>query len=321
MSSKFSNPLRYPGSKSAFIDEFSEYVKANNLVGREIVEPYAGSASISLGLLHKNLISSAVLIERDPLIFSFWFCVFHRTENLIRAIENLTVNLDTWHSFEKYRKFDKFKENEVSTFGDDEVLSLGLAGLFFNRTNFSGVLHAGPIGGKNQKSEYSVDCRFNKKDIIKRINTISKLANKVSIHFGDAIQALKDSNDLDNSNRFFYIDPPYYVQGQKLYRYHYKLSDHKRLAEVLTDAKYSWVLSYDNHHVIEHFYSDFDKITRDFRYSSRNPKQEKELLITNIENWVQKITAPIEYQNIDKKQNIQPPIVSSDVTVNDMSTA
>jgi DNA adenine methylase len=313
MTIKFSNPLRYPGSKSGFIEEFSQYVKTNNLVGKEIVEPYAGSASIALGLLHKGLVSSAVLIERDPLIFSFWFCVFHKTDALINAIEHLNINLDTWHSFEKYRDIDEIE--------DDQLLSIGLAGLFFNRTNFSGVLHAGPIGGKGQKSEYSVDCRFNKKDIIKRIILISKMSDKVSVHFGDAIAALKDANELDNSNRFFYIDPPYYVQGQKLYRYHYKLSDHKRLAESLTEAKYKWVLSYDNHHVIEHFYSDFDKITRDFRYSSRSPKQEKELLITNIDGWIQPTSLYKKNDVIHIENDILTFGEASEISVDQLSTA
>ena len=283
MTQKFSNPLRYPGSKSGFIEEFSEYVKTNNLEGKQIVEPYAGSASISLGLLQKGLVSSAILIERDPLIFAFWHCVFFRTDELIAGIEGLDISLDTWHEFEQFKKMDaSLPEN---------ILPLGLAGIFFNRTNFSGVLHAGPIGGKSQTSEYAVDCRFNKKDIIKRISIIAKLADRVSVFFGDAIQAIQDANNSDNSNRFFYVDPPYYKQGQKLYRYHYKIRDHKLLCDALTEARFPWILSYDNHHVIEHFYSDFDQITRNFRYSSRSPKQEKELLITNINGWVQSIEA------------------------------
>lgn len=274
MKTKFLNPLRYPGSKSAFIDDFSELVRSNNLSGLEIVEPYAGSASISLGLLFKGLVSSATLVERDPLVYSFWYCVFNRTTELVQAIKDLDVSLDTWHKLTKYRDLDGVD-------GED-VLALGVAGLFFNRTNFSGVLHAGPIGGQSQGSAYAVDCRFNKADLIKRIETVSSLADRISVHFGDAIQTLEKANGEDNENRFFYVDPPYYKQGRKLYRYHYSLSQHKDLANALSQANFRWILSYDNHPVIEHFYSDFIQISTGFRYSSRKPKQEHELVITNI---------------------------------------
>lgn len=278
MKPKLINPLRYPGSKSSFVEEFSEYIKSNKLVGKSIVEPYAGSSSISLGMLHKELIPSAILIERDPLIYAFWHCVFSRTDELVNLIENLQVNLETWYSMEKYRKFDIPDHKDI--------LAIGLAGLFFNRTNFSGVLHAGPIGGKTQTSAYPVNCRFNKSDIIKRILGIAKFSNQVQVVFGDAIEYLKKANSEDNSNRFFYIDPPYYKQGNKLYRYHYDLIKHKLLADTLTDSNFQWILSYDKHHVIEHFYEQFNRITRDFRYSSHSPKKEKELLITNISGWL-----------------------------------
>jgi len=302
MKGKFSNPLRYPGSKSGFIEEFAEYVKTNNLSGKEIVEPYAGSASISLGLIHKGVVPSAILFERDPLVFAFWHCVFNKTDELINAIGDLPITLDTWNELDQFRKMD-----EVSP---EHILALGLAGLFFNRTNFSGVLHAGPIGGKLQLSDYAVDCRFNKKDIIKRLLSIAKMSGQVSIFFGDAIKALTDANNADNANRFFYVDPPYYKQGQKLYRYHYKLADHKRLADALSEANFQWILSYDNHHVIEHFYADFDKITRDFRYSSRSPKQEKELLITNIAGWIQPLR-PQENAKPKVSRKYLPAIVGS----------
>jgi DNA adenine methylase len=276
--SKFLNPLRYPGSKAAFVDEFSEYIKLNGLTGRQIVEPYAGSASISLGLVLNGTASSAILVERDPLVYSFWYCVFYRTCELIASITELEISLRTWHEFDRLR--------EVDDIAGQNLLELGLAGLFFNRTNFSGVIHAGPIGGQSQGSDYAVDCRFNKVDLIKRIRAAAKLADRVEIYFGDAVKALRDANNADNENRFFYIDPPYYKQGKKLYRYHYNDTAHKLLADTLSEATYPWILSYDNHHVIEHHYASFHRITKNFRYSSRVAKQEKELLITNVEDWI-----------------------------------
>ena len=45
------SPLRYPGGKADFVDTFHKILVASNHHGLPIVEPYAGSAAISLGLL------------------------------------------------------------------------------------------------------------------------------------------------------------------------------------------------------------------------------------------------------------------------------
>lgn len=271
---KILNPLRYPGSKAGFVDEIKSFLLENGLVDHQIVEPYAGSASMSLGLLAEGVVSSAILFERDPLVYAFWHCVFYRTEELIDALTAVEVTMATWHDFARFKEFDNV--------ADCDLVEMGLAGLFFNRTNFSGVIHAGPIGGQDQSSAYSLGCRFNKVDLIKRIRFAASFADRVEVYFGDALKAMLDANNDENTNRLFYVDPPYYKQGRKLYRYHYTFTDHKKLSEVLINAQYKWVLSYDNHPVIDHLYSDFKRVTKPFRYSSRAPKNEHELVITNV---------------------------------------
>jgi DNA adenine methylase len=186
---------------------------------------------------------------------------------------------------------------QVDDVAGHDLLELGVAGLFFNRTNFSGVIHAGPIGGQSQGSDYAVDCRFNKQDLVKRICTAASYRDQIQVFFGDAVAALTDANNDENSNRFFYVDPPYYKQGKKLYRYHYSDTAHKQLAATLSSAHYDWILSYDHHHVIEHFYAGFKRITKSFRYSSRVAKQEKELLITNIEGWIDGLQCKLAFDD------------------------
>ena len=285
---KMLNPLRYPGSKAGFVSEIRDFLIANDLVGRQIVEPYAGSASMSLGLLADGVVSSAMLFERDPLVYAFWYSVFYHTDDLINAINAVDVSMATWHEFGSFKEYDSpVIEN---------IVEMGLAGLFFNRTNFSGVIHAGPIGGQDQSSAYDVGCRFNKNDLIKRIKFAASFSKNIEVYFGDAVTALTDANTVDNSNRFYYVDPPYYKQGKKLYRYYYTFSDHKKLADVLGSATFDWVLSYDNHPIIEHLYSDFVRVTKPFRYSSKAPKNEHELLITNV--GVQALNLCVKNENL-----------------------
>ncbi|WP_192881119.1 MULTISPECIES: hypothetical protein [unclassified Photorhabdus] len=69
-----------------------------------------------------------------------------------------SVTIEEWH---KQREIQNNKDN----YNDFE---LGFSSFFLNRTNRSGIiLKAGVIGGGvEQKSKYSLDCRFNKKGLI-----------------------------------------------------------------------------------------------------------------------------------------------------------
>ena len=269
------SPLRYPGSKATFFNVALRFIETYGLHDKEIVEPYAGSGIISLSLVSSGVIKRATLIERDPLIYAFWKAVFEHTDTLISSIEEISVDIDTWHEFRSYLKCDT-PENQ-------QIPDLALACLFLNRTNFSGILHSGPVGGQNQNSKYKIDCRFNKKEIISRIQRISLLKDAVFVVFDDALQFLHASNAKNNSNCFFYIDPPYFKQGRKLYRYNYKIVDHKRLSDILRNANFPWILSYDKHEFIELLYDDFLKTHQSFRYMTKTPKNENELVITNMQ--------------------------------------
>jgi DNA adenine methylase len=275
MTAQLNSPLRYPGSKAGLVEWAERFLTETGRRGVQFVETYAGSAALSLNLLAKNVVTSVMLFERDPLLFSFWYCVFFRTDELIRLIDKFEVSLATRDELSWLRDLD---------YVCDDIVLMGYAGLMFNRTSFSGVLHAGPIGGVDQKSRYKVDCRFNKVELVRRIRQLSEFRDRVSVFFGDALTALKDANNADNQSRVFYVDPPYYVQGRRLYRYSYGFSDHVELAEVLAAAEFDWVLSYDDHPAIRHFYRAFALYEPVVRYSSKVPKNETELVYANFGN-------------------------------------
>lgn len=265
-------PLRYPGSKAEFVETIYKVLCHAELEGRQFFEPYAGSASVSLGLVDAGVVSSATLLERDPLLYSFWYSVFNHTDDLICEFQSLPINIATWHELRPLLQIDNIDKNRI--------VELGVAGLFFNRVNFSGVMDAGPIGGLAQRSKYSIDCRTNKDDLIARILAIASMAERFTIEFGDAVEFI--NKHKRKKNAVFYIDPPYFVKGERLYRYFYKHSDHKKLAAALKTSQFSWMLSYDPHHVIEFLYSEFEVQKHLFRYSARCPKKHDELFISNV---------------------------------------
>lgn len=272
--SELKGPLRYPGSKAAFAPVFFEILRQMDVGFNEIVEPYSGSAAISLYALNTELCERAVLIERDPLVFAFWYSVFNETEALLESIRTTEVSMDTWHRLQPLR------ELQAPDMG--RIVELGFAGLFFNRSNYSGMIGAKPIGGLSQSSNYKIDCRFNRDDLIKKVSHLSRLARRVEVVFGDALSWI--GQQPYSSDRIYYVDPPYFDQGKKLYRHFYNVADHLDLYEVLASLENTWFLSYDKHHVIEKLYEDFNFVSMDFRYSSRMPKFGSELLITNCQN-------------------------------------
>ncbi|UEP27062.1 DNA adenine methylase [Burkholderia sp. B21-007] len=269
---KVDSPLRYPGSKATFAPAVKAFVNACGYQGFEVVEPFAGGGSVSLSLLSSGACSRATLIEKDVLLFAFWHSVFFDTNKLCEAIFDVDVTLESWHALRPL-----LDEKRVTK---KNRLQIATAALFFNRTNFSGVLHAGPIGGYQQKSEYKIDCRFNKDEIVRRILRISDLRDRVSVVHGDALEHLEA--DVERENKFYYIDPPYFVQGEKLYRHSFDVASHKRLAAALSRLNAPWLLSYDRHPYIELLYERFASSAFEFRYSSKTRKVEQEFLATNV---------------------------------------
>lgn len=271
------SPLRYPGGKALLSAYVSGVLEENLLSGCTFYEPYAGGASVSLDLLRLGFIDKAILVERDPLVYAFWSSVFGATEELCRAIEACPVTLETWHQLQPTRAVDDPRKSTYS------LLQLGLAGLFFNRTNFSGIIGAGPIGGQKQQSAYKIGCRFNKEALIRQIRAAAKLSGRVTVKFGDALTFLKrNASAISTGFSFVYVDPPYYAQGRKLYRHHYGDPDHEALAKFLTAQAYPWLVSYDDHPRIRELYasSKMQPIYLDYKVKSSRTAQE--LVISNL---------------------------------------
>jgi len=272
------SPLRYPGGKALLTDYIADVLEAHLLTGCTFYEPYLGGASVSLGLLGKGCISNAVWVERDPLVYAFWYSVLFDPEGVCAAIDDLDITIETWQDFQRYREVGRPEDNEFT------LLELGVAGLFFNRTNFSGILGAGPIGGRNQSSKYGIDCRFNKPRIIEQIQVVSSYSDLIEVHYDDAIGFMrKNAEKISTGFNFVYIDPPYYSQGKKLYRYFYEDQHHVDLANFIGEQGYPWLISYDDHPRIQELYAH-NKIQPIYLdYNVKSSRRATELLISNIE--------------------------------------
>ena len=145
------SPLRYPGGKSKISNFFKQFVKDNGLLDGVYVEPYAGGASVALSLLFDEYVSKIIINDKDRSIYAFWHSVLYDTENLCRLIAETPVTMENWKKLRELQKVDK--KDQAS------LLDLGFSTFFMNRTNRSGIIKAGVIGGYAQTGNYKMDAR------------------------------------------------------------------------------------------------------------------------------------------------------------------
>lgn len=263
------SPLRYPGGKAKLAPHMKDIIRKNNLEGCLYIEPYAGGAGVALSLLLEGWASKIHINDADLAVYSFWKTATEYTEDLINFIETVNVSMESWHE-------QKYILENPSFFNLKE---LGFASFFLNRTNRSGILKGGVIGGKSQSGNYKLDARFNKKNLINRLIKIQKHAENIIVSNDDAALLLQKIKDTQNEKIIVYLDPPYYVKGQGLYRNYYNHDDHIHIRDTLLDASFNWIVSYDNNDEIKSMYNSFRQIDYTLNYSAQFKSKGKEVII------------------------------------------
>lgn len=268
--SSYISPLRYPGGKSKLTGYIRQVIYSNDLQGGVYIEPFAGGASVALGLLFNGDVDSVVINDKDISIYAFWHSVLYQTEDLCHMIRDVNVNVTEW----KKQKDIQYNKN------DCDLLTLGFSTFFLNRTNRSGILKGGVIGGYSQNGKFKIDARFNKEDLIKRIIRISEYADKISIHNLDAVDLINNIL-LDYKERsLIYFDPPYYIKGKGLYLNYYQDSDHIKIAELVCNIQgYKWIISYDNVPFISDLYKKFRTSVFELNYCAGHIGKGQEIMI------------------------------------------
>ncbi len=264
------SPLRYPGGKRKLVPYVKKLIKENSLYDCVYVEPYAGGASVALSLLIDGYVSKIVINDIDRSIFAFWYSIFNETEEFCRLIGKTQVNLTTWR---KQREKQKFKDKL-------SLLELGFSTFFLNRTNYSGVIKGGVIGGMKQKGKWKINARYNKAELIARIKEIAQYRNSVELYNVDASKIIDTIKKRFNNRILIYFDPPYYNKGKNLYLNYYTDRDHQALFNQIEKLQnLNWLLTYDNVPEIKKLYSNYKQITYTLRYTANKSTIGQEVLI------------------------------------------
>jgi DNA adenine methylase len=262
------SPLRYPGGKGKLAQFLAAFILENELHGCELVEPFCGGAGGTLPLLDAGIISSLVINDINIGLAALWRSILTNTDELIYLIESCKIDMSNWlHYKEVYNNPEGFSD-----------LELGFATFFLNRTNRSGMFHAGPIGGKSQTGNYLLDCRFTKVNLIKRIIYIANLSDRITFSSDDANNVISSAAN----NSFVYIDPPYVKEGRNIYsKYSFNNEEHEKLANTIKLHSKYWLLSYDDVQMIHELYSGTGINVIELSYVMNKAKVGRELLIAS----------------------------------------
>ncbi|WP_422084990.1 DNA adenine methylase [Variovorax sp.] len=231
-------------------------------------EPFAGGAGIACRLLVAGAISEAWINDIDPAIFNFWDSVLTATDDLCELIQTTPVTIEEWH-----------RQRAIQHKARVSKLALGFSTLFLNRTNRSGILKGGVIGGLDQSGNYLLDCRFNRADLIRKVRRLAIYRDQIRLtcqdarlYIGNVVRKLPDHSLVN-------IDPPYFDKGPELYTSFYTAADHASLAKAVRGITKPWMLTYDDVPAIRQLYGGLPGTRKALNYTAQVKKVGVELLV------------------------------------------
>ena len=264
------SPLRYPGGKGK-LASFMEYmIDQLGHRGGTYIEPFAGGAGIAMELLLRNVVSRIVINDYDKAVWSFWKAILTETDRFVEEIRTVPLTVDEWQ-----------KQHEILVTQNDKYsFELGFAAFYLNRTNRSGIIKGGVIGGQEQAKDWKMDVRFKREELVTRIQRIAARKKDIKLYNKDVNSFIRNYVPLYEENALIYFDPPYFRKGQQLYMNFFNYKDHVRIEqEIREHVNCDWIITYDYEPQIEEIYHNYNLRLYDLNYSVSTKRKANELMI------------------------------------------
>lgn len=260
-------PLRYPGGKSRLYNYTKELIENNYENPPIYAEAFAGGSGLALKLLSTGVVSKIYINDFDYAVYCIWYSLKYQNKKFRKLVNNVTFSIEEWDR----QKAIYLTANEGSK-STHSKLEIGFATFYLNRTNRSGILTAGPIGGRDQTGNYPMYCRFNKKDLIEIIDNINKHKSKIHVYNKDAYRFIKIIDNRYDANCFFYLDPPYVQNGPALYKNSFDEKKHTELRDSVITLRNKWFMTYDSDPLIKSLYHGYNMHTYQLSYAAQTSK-------------------------------------------------
>lgn len=268
------SPLRYPGGKGKLAPFMGLMINKMDIKNGTYIEPFAGGAGVALMLLMEGYVEDIVINDYDKAIYSVWRAIVKDSENFVDRILHTKVDIEEWK-----------KQKEVYVGQNDKYsLDLAFATFFLNRTNRSGILKGGPIGGFEQMGNYGIDARYNAERLVERIRGIAKYKKHIKVYNKEIVSFIENVLPHYGQNSLTYFDPPYFNKGPELYKNFFGKQDHAKIARlILNEVPGNWIITYDDTPEIVELYQQQCIRRYDLNYSVANTGKSSEIIIFNDE--------------------------------------
>lgn len=264
------SPLRYPGGKSALLKPVIEVIRDNALQDHRYAEPYAGGGGLALALLYGRHTHHISLNDLDPAIYALWWSILNENRELRSLVASTPVTIEEWR-----------RQREVYFAGDStNPVALGFSALFLNRTNRSGVIKGGVIGGYDQSGDYLLDCRYPRETLDIKIERIWKYRTQIELTNLDG-RLFLETQERAGIPTLYFVDPPYFAKGRGLYSNYFEKGDHALLADRVHELTSPWLLTYDDAAEISDLYQRDPLYSYAIRYTAAVKRTGTELLATS----------------------------------------
>lgn len=271
------SPLRYPGGKRKLAPFIGMLIEEYGHKGGTYIEPFAGGAAVAIELLEKEIVSRIVINDFDKGVYSFWRAILTETDRFVEEIERIPLSVEEWNNQHDICM------NSTSKYS----FELGFATFYMNRTNRSGIIKGGIIGGKNQDGIWKMDARFNKIELINRIRRIASMKRKIHLYNQEIERFLSRFIDRFGNDVFVYFDPPYFNQGKQLYLNFFRYEDHIRIERLINEhVNYDWIITYDDVPQIEKIYQRYCVKKFEIRYSAAKKRTANEIIVFKSQNMI-----------------------------------
>lgn len=292
------SPLRYPGGKRRLATVVMNLLEENGLNDVQYVEPYAGGASIALTLLFEEYASTIHINDLSRAVYAFWHSVLNEPTDLCRRIKHVRLSMAEWH-----RQREVYNSRDAADLSD-----LGFAALFLNRTNRSGIIAGGVIGGQKQAGNWLLDARFNKEELMQRVRKIGRYSSRINLHQRDALDFTNQVLPQLGQNVFAFYDPPYIENGKDLYLNNYEIEDHRLLANRIAELEQPWVVTYDYAAVKHRLYPNRRRMLYGLRYSAQARCDAQEVMFLSNSLKVPRAWRTRHPVVVSKKRNEERPL-------------
>lgn len=259
-------PLRYPGGKAKLYSFVRDILTMNGLIRETYIEPFAGGAGLALKLLFNNDVRRIVINDFDPAIYSLWYSILNYSDEIKDLIRTTPLSVGEWEH-----------QKAIYLAGqNNNQIEYGFSTLYLNRTNVSGIIQGGIIGGLKQNGKYKIDARFNRVVLCEIISMIAKKREQIILTNMDAKDFLAPPSLNAYKKVFIYCDPPYVQKGSSLYKNSFLQQDHIALFETMQKCRRKWLVTYDVCDLISETYHKYRRSTIDIHYSARAVRTAKE---------------------------------------------